>query len=336
MTAPIPEQPQSIDPIRSPTPGDLPTLPGDLEENLDYGREVVFVPDERRFLPWIAALASRRIPYSVAYEDNRRIISVLRPHARQALAELTLYEEVNTDWPRVPQPSDKDDRPLVTDAAFFAIILAGTALAKFHQVVEATEARRWQELGRNDSVLFFRGHWWRTITSLTLHADAAHLISNLAWGAVLGALVASDLGVGAGLFAMLLAGVAGNCMATFLADEGYRSLGASTMVFGILGILCAIRTWEGWQRAWGEQSGRLTRFVPWLPILAGVAIFGIYGAAPGADLLGHTCGFVAGIVIGALQPGCRNAYTSRTLQFFLGSAAAGVVVFAWRTALTHG
>jgi rhomboid protease GluP len=336
MTAPTSEQPQPVEPIRSPAPGDLPVLPDDLEESLDYGREVVFVPDDRRFLPWIAALASRCIPYSVAYEDNRRIILVLRPHARQALTELTLYEEVNADWPRLLQPSDKDDRPLVTDAAFFAIILAGTALAKFHQVVEATGARHWQELGRNDAVLFFRGQWWRTITSLTLHADAAHLVSNLAWGAILGALVASDLGVGAGLFAMLLAGVAGNTMATFLADEGYRSLGASTMVFGILGILCAIRTWEGWQRNQKEQSGRLIRLVPWLPILAGVAIFGIYGSAPGADLLGHACGFAAGIVIGALQPGCRNAYASRPLQFFLGAAAAAVVVFAWRAALMHG
>ena len=336
MTAPTSEQPQSVEPIRSPAPGALPTLPDDFEENDSYGQEAAFVPDRSCFLPWIAALASRRIPYRVEYDGNSRIILVTRPHARQALAELTLYEEVNANWPRVNQPSENDDRPLVTDAAFFAIILAGTALAKFHQIVETTAPRHWQELGRNDSDLFFHGQWWRAVTSLTLHADAAHLISNLAWGAALGALVASDLGVGAGLFAMLLAGVAGNCMATLLADEGYRSLGASTMVFGILGILCAVRTWDGWRRSRDERHGRLTRLVPWLPILAGAAMFGIYGTAPGTDMLGHACGFVAGIVIGMLQPGCRNAYTSRPLQFFLGIAAAAVVVFAWRAALAHG
>lgn len=335
MTAPTSEQPPTAEPIRSPAPGALPVLPDDFEENPDYGPEAAFVPDDRRFLPWIAALASRRIPYRVAYEDNRRIILVLRPHAREALQELSLYENVNANWPRVNQPREIDGRPLVTDAAFFAIILAGTALAKFHQVVEATSPERWREIGRNDSILFFQGQWWRTITSLTLHADAAHLVSNLAWGAALGALVASDLGVGAGFFAMLLAGVAGNCTATLLADDGYRSLGASTMVFGILGILCAVRTWDNWQRG-DDGRGRLARLVPWLPILAGAAMFGLYGTAPGTDMLGHACGFAAGIIIGALQPGCRNAYASRPLQFLLGFAALAAIVFAWRAALTHG
>ena len=214
-----------------------------------------------------------------------------------------------------------------------AIILAGTALAGLHCVVEATGARHWQELVATTPSCS-SAPMGRTITSLPctpMPPTVSNLPERYPWRPV-----AFDLGVGAGLFAMLLAGVAGNTMATFLADEGYRSLGASTMVFGILGILCAIRTWEGWQRNQKEQSGRLIRLVPWLPILAGVAIFGIYGSAPGADLLGHACGFAAGIVIGALQPGCRNAYASRPLQFFLGAAAAAVVVFAWRAALMHG
>jgi membrane associated rhomboid family serine protease len=79
---------------------------------------------------------------------------------------------------------------------------------------------------------------------------------------------------------MVFAGALGNAVMIALARKTQR-LGASTMVFGLLGILSAVRTWHSWRRRQGGR-GQLLRIVPWLPLLAGLAMLGIYGTAPAA------------------------------------------------------
>ena len=77
----------------------------------------------------------------------------------------------------------------------------------------------------------------------------------------------------------------------------FVSLGASTAVFGALGILSGIGIVENF---------RETVRLPWLrivaPLLAGIVLLGwLGGAAPGdgVDVFGHVFGFCAGVVAGA-------------------------------------
>lgn len=151
--------------------------------------------------------------------------------------------------------------------------------------------------------LLGRGEWWRPFTALFLHGDGPHIAGNLASGAVFGMLVSKSLGPWKGWTMILLAGTAGNAITSWVTwPEDFRSLGASTAVFGALGILSGIGIVENFR-----EKVRM----PWLrvlaPLLAGFVLLGwLGGAAPGAgvDVFGHVFGFCAGVVAGFL---CRLA-----------------------------
>lgn len=155
------------------------------------------------------------------------------------------------------------------------------------------------------SSIGFIGHgdWWRPFTALFLHGDGAHIAGNLASGAVFGMLVSKSLGPWKGWAMILLAGTAGNAITSWLTwPESFVSLGASTAVFGALGILSGIGLVENFR----EKSN-----MPWVrvfaPLLAGLVLLGwLGGASPGSDVdvFGHVFGFCAGVVVGFM---CRLA-----------------------------
>jgi rhomboid protease GluP len=293
---------------------------------------VYFVPaTESRFNPWLAALASRCLPYQIEYDDGERRIAVPADYAEKAREELAIYERINHDWPRQAPPDPQANQPLFSELSFFAALASALALFRFYLWVESTPALGWRERGLWRDSALAAGEWWRVLTALTLHADASHLLSNLFWMLALLALLGAEVGAGAAWAGMIAAGALGNAAMIALAPEGHAALGASTMVFGLLGMISAMRTWHSWRRR-QDGRGQLLRILPWLPLLAGLAMLGIYGTAPGSDLLGHGCGFVAGLAIGALMPLSQPLLTRRWLQLALAGAAAILLLAAWLAA----
>ena len=155
------------------------------------------------------------------------------------------------------------------------------------------------ERGASSSIgLIAHGEWWRPFTALFLHGDGGHILGNLASGAVFGMLVSKSIGPWKGWALILLAGTLGNAITSAVTfPESFRSLGASTSVFGALGILSGIGIVENFR-----EELRM----PWMrvlaPLLAGLVLLGwLGGAAPGAgvDVLGHVFGFSAGVLLGA-------------------------------------
>ena len=149
--------------------------------------------------------------------------------------------------------------------------------------------------------LIGRGEWWRPFTALFLHGDGPHIVGNLASGTVFGILVSKSIGPLKGWTMILLSGAAGNAITSFVTyPEPFSSLGASTAVFGALGILSGIGLVENCR-----EEVRM----PWVrvlaPLLAGMILLGwLGGAAPGAgvDVFGHVFGFCAGVAAGVI---CR-------------------------------
>src|SRR5690606_15365544 len=96
-----------------------------------------------------------------------------------------------------------------------------------------TRANGWTAAGALDArALFERGEWWRPLTALFLHADAAHLLSNLMSGGFVLSAVLTTMGRWRGWLLLAVAAVTGNLAAAALHGTGeYRSLGASTGVF---------------------------------------------------------------------------------------------------------
>jgi rhomboid protease GluP len=162
------------------------------------------------------------------------------------------------------------------------------------------------ERGASSSIgLLDRGEWWRPFTALFLHADGPHIVGNLGTGTVFGLLVSKSLGPAKGWAMILLSGAAGNAMTSWLTHpEPFSSLGASTAVFGALGILSGVGVVENIRE---KMRMPLLRVVA--PLIARFILLGwLGGAAPGSgtDVFGHVFGFCAGMVAGIV---CRAAET---------------------------
>jgi membrane associated rhomboid family serine protease len=149
--------------------------------------------------------------------------------------------------------------------------------------------------------LIHQNEWWRPFTALFLHSDFPHLLGNLLGGALFGTLVVRSIGPVLGLTAILASGTLGNTLnAFFHLPEEHRSLGASTAVFGALGILAALGSIE---------LLRHPRALPWrriiAPLLGGLILLGwMGGGSPGSltDVGAHIAGFLSGLGLGTLGP----------------------------------
>jgi rhomboid protease GluP len=165
--------------------------------------------------------------------------------------------------------------------------------------------------GASSSIgLMEKGEWWRPFTALFLHADVGHILGNLASGALFGMLVSKTIGPLKGWVMILLSGAVGNAVTSALIyPESFLSIGASSAVFGALGILSGVGLVDNFR----EKVS-----MPWVrvlaPLLAGFVLLGwLGGAAPGSgtDVLGHVFGFTAGVVLGLA---CRYFVASEALQ----------------------
>lgn len=143
--------------------------------------------------------------------------------------------------------------------------------------------------------ILIEGEWYRAFTALFLHADMPHLLGNVVFGSIFGIFVANSFGPLRGWGLIILSGFIGNLLNVFIRfPEDYFGLGASTAVFGALGLLVG----SGLDLAWRERSFR-KGVRSFTPLLAGLTIFGINGiGGPGIDTLAHLTGMVSGIFLG--------------------------------------
>ncbi len=208
-------------------------------------------------------------------------------------AEITEYENESKQAALPPIiPSNWAKHPA---GVFHVLVWAAILVTVFHfQSQDPTIADRFAS---SSIALITHGEWWRPFTALFLHGDGPHIVGNLASGTVFGILVAKSIGPLKGWAMILLSGAAGNAITSLITyPEYFSSLGASTAVFGALGILSGTGIIE---------NIREPVRMPWIrvtaPLVAGVILLGwLGGAAPGSntDVFGHVFGFCAGVVAG--------------------------------------
>lgn len=187
----------------------------------------------------------------------------------------------------------------------------------------------WLALGRMDGGRMLAGEWWRPVTALTLHADAAHLLGNVGFGAFFAYSVTRYLGAGFGWLAIVVTGALGNVANGFLAGPDHRSIGASTAVFAALGLLSAYL----WQRGFRSDASRRERIAP---VAAGIGLLAFTGAGGvdtdiGAHLLGFVAGFAGGLIVARI--GYPRVPAIRTLS---ACAAGAIVAVGWAMAIALG
>lgn len=213
----------------------------------------------------------------------------------RARDQLDRYEEENRDFPprRKIERSRYAGPPLIA-LAFIALV----AFAWFTGPV-AKPNGPWFSEGASVGSLVLSSQPYRAVTALTLHADGAHVLSNLLSGVIFGRAVERRFGPGTALFSILAAGTAGNVLnAVFYAAQGidHRSIGASTAVFGAVGLLATSQLLLGGTQTVAPDAKRhWTEFAA--PVIGGLALLGALGAGPQTDIFAHAFGLLAGMFI---------------------------------------
>jgi len=137
------------------------------------------------------------------------------------------------------------------------------------------------------------GEWYRCVTSLFIHADALHLIGNMVGIAVMGSAVCAFAGWGMGWLLILLTGFSGNLLNAVCYQTAHNSIGASTAVFGALGLVCAHQFVKEIRR-----SGFGFRAL--VPFSAGLALLGFMSSGIRVDITAHLLGFLCGGLTGGV------------------------------------
>ncbi|MBC2694795.1 MAG: rhomboid family intramembrane serine protease [Desulfobacteraceae bacterium] len=174
-----------------------------------------------------------------------------------------------------------------------------------------------------------RGELYRSVTSLMIHANAKHLAGNMVGIAIFGNAVCSITGRGVGWFMILATGVLGNLMNAVLYKTGHLSIGASTAVFGAVGILAAHQFFK-------KLRLPIRRMKAWLPLGAGLALLSIFGSGKHADVTAHLFGFMAGLILGAFYAVLVKRLAAMAYQIYFLLAALIVLVMSWMRGLGNG
>jgi len=266
------------------------------------------------------------IEHQVLRSGGEHRLFVAARDAPVAIDQIRRFEDENAG-----PPADDDRLEIRIGFRAGALIWSLTLVVQY--LAERLEAfgLHWWPAGEARSTDIRAGEIWRTVTALGLHVDLAHLAGNLAFGALFVGAACQSAGLGAGLLLSLLSGALGNLLAALLRGDGGSSVGASTAVFGALGLLAALQ----WRHRLRRRTSALRR---WTPVVAAALLLGFLGASGRqVDVLGHVTGFLSGLALGALvEPRLERAASGRVAQVAQGTLAAAIVAGAWAWGLARG
>ena len=148
------------------------------------------------------------------------------------------------------------------------------------------------ELGVQKAV--FDREYGRIIQALFLHSDGNHIFNNMLILFFMGAMIEKEIGHMRYLICYLLSGIGGNVISLFyrlLTFNPVCSIGASTAVFGLDGVLLALVLFSG-RRMQNVTTGRVVLMIA----------YSLYSGFTGANIdnAAHIGGLLTGFVLGIL------------------------------------
>jgi rhomboid protease GluP len=274
---------------------------------------------------WALVLFSAGIPSRVVRVPHGFALQVHRSNAERAEAELRAYLAENAEAAKAEKPP----RVEVTGAVpINAALIASLAMLGFYGVTGPSRPDViWFSEGSAHGTLIRAGELWRTVTALTLHADLTHLIGNVLLGAFFLAAVGRSLGPGVALSVVILAGAGGNLLNAFLRSTAHISIGASTAVFGAVGVL------SGFGIVRRAQRGDRWRVVL-VPFAAGLGLLAMIGSGDGrVDVFAHLFGLLVGVVVGLGAGIAMPRPPGAWAQLGFAAASVAALLGSWKLAL---
>lgn len=279
---------------------------------------------------WALTLSSRGIASRARQADGTFELYVAAHDVELAIAELNAIDREERDARSAAAADAAVARPqLSKNATLGAVVVALLLMAFFAITGPRADGAFWFAAGASDAERVLHGEWWRTVTALTLHADSAHVISNVGIGTIVIAAVMRSEGVGFGSALVLASGSAGNLVNAWVHETLHRSVGFSTAVFGAIGILGGLafvnarRHIKPRRPAWTALAGTLG-----LLALLGMSDKG------SVDVLAHVFGAGTGLGVGLLSAWLHARPNSTSGQWCAGTGALAAVVTSWWIALS--
>lgn len=263
-------------------------------------------------------LNSSGIGHRVVGGEEGFRIDVPEPYLDAAMDAVARYRDENP-------PADAQDllpRSLAKRRNLSGVFVAVFLLSVHLAVMSSSAPADYVEVFGAQARRIQSGEIYRCVTALLLHADDAHIAGNMAAAALFGGAVCAITGNGVGWLMILFCGVAGNFINAMVVSPGHLSIGASTAVFGAVGILCTLQAvrsvlfGRGWKKAVAA-------------IGAGMALLAFLGSSASSDLGAHLFGFAWGLPMGGVYQLWIEDRMEKKGQLLCGVLAAAILVSAW-------
>src|SRR5881628_2127899 len=264
---------------------------------------------------WALVLAAAGIAHRVAGNAGSWRLLVAAGDADRSIAALDAYDAERRNaaaGEEVPEYGPT-----------YAGLLVAVLLVGFYGVTgPADPGSTWAQAGSASAELIVRGELWRAVTALTLHANPAHLLGNAVACAVFVTGVGRALGPGLGGALVLASGAGGNVLDALLRGARHSAVGASTAVFGAVGVLGGLQ--------FGRRRRRRGR---WLPVAGSLALLAMLGSDREADIVAHLFGLLVGGPLGVAAALLVARPPGRPAQWVLAVGALAAVAGSWLVAL---
>jgi membrane associated rhomboid family serine protease len=256
------------------------------------------------------------------------VLGVPIDEAERAADIISAYESEKRDQEsRRERESQREPVPIAAGSVRAGLAVSAALLVFFFLTGPRNATVIWFERGSADAERILLGELWRTVTALTLHADVAHVLANALFGALFLSAVCGALGAGVGCALVLLSGAGGNLANALFQSSHHVSVGASTAVFGAVGLLSGLAVAR-------RRRQRSLRRHAWVPVGAGLAILAMLGTTgTRVDLWAHLFGLLVGGTLGIPVGFALPRPAGPLVQWILGGAALLAVLYCWGLAL---
>ena len=262
------------------------------------------------------------LPYSVKRSGSNWEIWVDEASRLEALHLITEYIRENEDVGLELADEPKNSQHKKTRTGLWASVL----LLVCHLTANMADTPETLiKLYGSSASGILHGEVYRAVTSLMLHSGYVHLAGNMAGIAIFGTAVCNLTGWGIGWLMILLTGIIGNLFNAVLFQYGHISIGASTSVFGAVGILTAHQFYTKMRIAGRRKKA-------WIHLAGGLALLGFLGSGAHADLTAHLFGFLAGLGLGMVHVHYFRQLTDNRHQVYCLAVTIGIIILAWISA----
>lgn len=309
----------------APPSGTTPTVAPPFGQRPSHDPRLPTTPRKREAEEWALVLQAEGLLVAVVREEAAWSVGVPAADVERAAASLEAWRIERATPPPPPEPAAIFLAPSPAET-LLALACASSLVAFQLGLDRAGRLADFVDRGANQAALVMAGELHRCITALTLHADLGHAAGNALFGTFFLAALAGRIGLGLAIACFVVTGAAGNLADAVYHRAAHTTIGASTGVFGLVGVLTGLAAWRRHQRAVRRRGA-------WVALGAGLALVAMLGGAgPEVALAAHLFGLAVGALAGlALAlPLASRPRPGRAAQLVAFAVSVAAIALAWQ------